>query len=168
MSDLRHQNAGVTMIEMLVAVAIFALIGVAGFSVLDTIVRIDRRTDGRLAELARLDLTLGLFETDCNRATAFRFLDKDNALELTVADGTVTWQDRDSGLQRVVTRSGQPPLIQVLLPETDVTWKIANSGGVWRLPKNDVTGNAVALILGREQPVSKLAHLPQTLPQNLP
>jgi len=55
MTPIRDQEAGVTLIEMLVALSLFALVGIASFTTLDTILRVRERTDGRLEHLAQLD-----------------------------------------------------------------------------------------------------------------
>ena len=49
------RDAGLTLIELLVAMAIFAVIGVAGLAVLDTVLNVNARTDGRLERLAQVD-----------------------------------------------------------------------------------------------------------------
>ena len=50
----RDPTAGFSLVEVLVALAIFALIGVAGFSMLDQVLRTQRLTEGRLERLAEL------------------------------------------------------------------------------------------------------------------
>ena len=60
MSRARDPAAGVTLIEMVVALAIFALIGGAGYSMLDQVLRTDARTSGRLERLGDLQRTLFL------------------------------------------------------------------------------------------------------------
>lgn len=157
----RNPTAGVTMIEMLVAVAIFAVIGAAGFSVLDTVARTDRQLDGRLARLTQSDLAMRLFATDMTRATGYRFLPDNDALALNVAGGVVTYQSTETGVQRVVTLAGQPPLAQLLLPPQKLRWEIGDADGVWRLAEADAQGRAVALVLGRDKKVRILARLPQ-------
>ncbi|WP_372834827.1 PulJ/GspJ family protein [Puniceibacterium confluentis] len=54
----RRRDSGLTLVEMLVALAIFAVIGVAGLSILTTVVRVNERTGGRLDQLARIDRAL--------------------------------------------------------------------------------------------------------------
>ena len=49
---------------MLVALAIFALIGVAGFTMLDQVLRTQRQTDGRLERLAELQRAMQLITLD--------------------------------------------------------------------------------------------------------
>lgn len=60
----RLATAGVTLVEMLVALVLFALIGAAGFGVLDQILRTQRATEGRLERLAGIQRGLYLLTTD--------------------------------------------------------------------------------------------------------
>ena len=64
----RLATAGVTLIEMLVALVLFALIGVAGFGVLDQILRTQSATEGRLERLARIQRGMYLLTTDFSQA----------------------------------------------------------------------------------------------------
>ena len=41
-------EAGFTLVEMLVALALFALVGLASFALLETVIRTRDRTEGRL------------------------------------------------------------------------------------------------------------------------
>ena len=68
MTVIRDQEAGVTLIEMLVALSLFALVGIASFTTLDTILRVRERTDGRLEHLAQLDRALLVFGRDIVQA----------------------------------------------------------------------------------------------------
>ena len=53
---------------MLVALVLFALIGVAGFGVLDQILRTQAATEGRLERLARIQREMYLLTTDFSQA----------------------------------------------------------------------------------------------------
>ena len=64
----RDPAAGVTLVEVLVALSIFALIGVAGFSMLDQVLRTERQTEGRLEELAALQRAMFLIRQDFDAA----------------------------------------------------------------------------------------------------
>lgn len=64
----RTPEAGVTLIEMMVALAIFALIGTAGFSMLDQVLRTESRTDGRLETLGDMQRALYLLGLDASMA----------------------------------------------------------------------------------------------------
>lgn len=48
----RDPAAGVTLIEMMIALALFALIGSAGFAMLDQVLRSQRNSEGRLERLS--------------------------------------------------------------------------------------------------------------------
>ena len=64
----RDPSAGVTLVEVLVALALFALIGAAGFSVLDQVIRVQDRTDGRLQRLAQVQRTMQVLAQDFMQA----------------------------------------------------------------------------------------------------
>jgi general secretion pathway protein J len=57
-------EAGFTLVEMLVALALFALVGLASFALLDAVIRTRDRTEGRLEAVAMLDRALILFGRD--------------------------------------------------------------------------------------------------------
>ena len=67
-SARRTATAGFTLVEMLVALAIFALIGVAGFSMLDQVLRTQRLTDGRLERLAEMQRAMHMITLDFAQA----------------------------------------------------------------------------------------------------
>jgi general secretion pathway protein J len=64
----RDPEAGVTLVEMLVALAIFALVGLASFALLDAVIRTRDRTEGRLEDVAALDRALILFGRDLGQS----------------------------------------------------------------------------------------------------
>ena len=64
----RTATAGFTLVEVLVALAIFALIGVAGFSMLDQVLRTQRLTDGRLERLAEMQRAMHMITLDFAQA----------------------------------------------------------------------------------------------------
>jgi len=57
-------EAGFTLVEILVALALLALIAVAGLKLVDSLVSVQRRTDGRLERVAELDRALFLIDAD--------------------------------------------------------------------------------------------------------
>ena len=61
---IRQPDAGVTLIEMMIALALFALIGSAGFALLDQVLRTQRSTDGRLERLSEQQRALHVILTD--------------------------------------------------------------------------------------------------------
>lgn len=64
----RDGEAGLTLVEMLVALALFALVGIASFTLLDTIIRARDRTEGRLETVAALDRAFLLWSRDLSQA----------------------------------------------------------------------------------------------------
>lgn len=61
-------EAGFTLVEMLVALALFALVALASFSILDTVIRTRDRTEGRLDAVAALDRALILWSRDLGQS----------------------------------------------------------------------------------------------------
>ena len=64
----RDAEAGITLVEMLVALSLFALVGLASFALLDTVIRTRDRTEGRLDDVAALDRALILFGRDLGQS----------------------------------------------------------------------------------------------------
>ncbi|WP_439150286.1 prepilin-type N-terminal cleavage/methylation domain-containing protein [Sulfitobacter sp.] len=60
----RDAQAGLTLVEVLVALALFSLIGLAGFTMLDNILRAQSGTQGRLERLGQIDRALVVFSRD--------------------------------------------------------------------------------------------------------
>ena len=130
------------------ALVIFALIGVAGFTMLDQVLRTQRQTDGRLERLAEMQRAMYMLTLDFSQARgASLTLQADAkgsvvALRRNAADaagGTVALQYKlqDGVLTRdVATASGaelaQQPLLRGV---TAVDWQFyepsAGWGGVW-------------------------------------
>ena len=71
----RQSDAGLTLVEMLVALVLFALVGLASYAMLDAIIRARDRTDGRLAHLAQLDRMMTLVSRDLGQSLDERSLD---------------------------------------------------------------------------------------------
>jgi general secretion pathway protein J len=59
-----EQEAGFTLVEMIVALALFALISLAAFALVETVLSVQRRTDRRLDRIAELDRALYLVGAD--------------------------------------------------------------------------------------------------------
>jgi general secretion pathway protein J len=59
-----NKEAGFTLIEMIVALALFALISLAAFALVETVLSVQRRTDRRLDRIAELDRALYLVGSD--------------------------------------------------------------------------------------------------------
>lgn len=107
----RSSTAGVTLVEVLVALVLFALISGAGFGILDQILRTQTRTEGRLDRLGQIQRGMYLLSTDFGQARS----------------GTLSWGTGEEGGVLSVTRSA---------PETDAGWITLTyrlrDGMVWR------------------------------------
>ena len=60
----RDAESGFTLIEVMIALALFALIGVAGASIVGGVLRVEHRTDTRLDRLAEMQRALHLMTLD--------------------------------------------------------------------------------------------------------
>lgn len=133
----RPRDAGVTLVEMLVALVLFALVGLAAFTVLDTIIRSRDRTEGRLEAVASLDRALILFSRDMGQSAAGGRSLTQGILSVAGQDGAVAlrldYQVLDGQLVRTITQDGKPPLLQPLTGGvTAVRWRILDRDGAWQ------------------------------------
>ncbi len=132
----RHGEAGVTLIEVLVSLAIFAVIGIAGLTVLDTVARTGERTDGRLERLAEIDRAFLVIRRDLAQISgldtqlneeglAFRRLDADGSF-------AVRYFSEDVDLNRQVRRTDPTGMDQLLLTGVrDVRWRLLDASKRW-------------------------------------
>ena len=65
----RDPQAGLTLVEMLVALALFAVIAAAGFAVLGEVIQIQTATEGRLDRLAGIQRSMYVLTQDFLQAT---------------------------------------------------------------------------------------------------
>ncbi len=93
-------EAGFTLIEMLVALALFALVGLACFAVLDTVIRTRDRTETRLETVAEIDRALILFGRDLGQSLPGSAELDDGALRVGRAGGALVWGLVDGALTR--------------------------------------------------------------------
>lgn len=135
MTAVRDREAGVTLVEMLVALVIFALVGVACFTTLDTILRVRERTDGRLEHLAQLDRALQIFGRD---------LVQSDPLAITLEEGILTaihlngrskrrYLRADNELHRESgPRNAEALLVQSLIPRVqEVEFRVLDTERIW-------------------------------------
>ena len=103
----RDREAGVTLTEVLVALVLFALIGAAGFAVLDQVIRVQARTEGRLERLAEIQRAMHLVTLDFMQATGGSLGSSDGAVAFRRSGGTGGMAVRygldgaDAGAQRL-------------------------------------------------------------------
>lgn len=136
--------AGVTLVEMLVALVLFALIGGAGFGVLDQILRTQSGTEGRLERLARIQRGMYLLATDFSQARPSTLLYEAGdqgpvlSLERSAAETgagwiALTYRLRDSVLLRDVSdAAGRQVARQPLLDGvTKIAWQFYDADLGW-------------------------------------
>ena len=155
----RAPQAGVTLVEVLVALVIFALIGAAGFTVLDQVARVERLTEGRLARLEAAQRTLRVIAVDFGQAQAQSLVVEGAAVGLQRSGGTgfpgpvsIRYGVTEAGLTRVLAgRGGAEVSRQILLAGVGTAqWRFLDGNGVWQTewPPADAT----ASLAGPENP----------------
>lgn len=142
----RVSDAGLSLIEVLVSLAIFAIIGVAGLAVLNTVSRTGERTDGRLDRLADIDRTFlilrrDLMQMDAASATldagVLRFLRP-------LKDGSVavTYLSADGVLVRRIEGASSGDVDQRLLDDVSTAlWQLMDGTGRWHAVWPPVAGD---------------------------
>lgn len=66
----RIQQGGFSLVEVIVALSLFALIGVAGYSMLSGVLQTQERTSGRLERLSEIQRALFIITTDLDQAAS--------------------------------------------------------------------------------------------------
>lgn len=180
--DAAPGDAGFTLIEMLVALVIFSLIGVAGFGVLDTIIKVRDRTEGRLERMADIDRALTLFARDLTQLDECPLSLEEGALRFSRQGpgGAIAMRYalRDGVMYREALKgAGDAPVAQALLSGVvALDWRFLDRADGWVdvwPPENAAQlPRAVALDLSLEGAsgasgaveVSRLVDLPQPGP----
>ena len=136
----RSGEAGVTLVEVLVSLAIFAVIGVAGYAMLDLVLRSARLTEGRLAQLGQMERAMYLVGVDFAQAEGGSLLADGMMVSIhratrDLGGGDITVGDGLAGT--VLTRrlsDGQGAVLadQALLPGvTALGWQFLDNGPSW-------------------------------------
>lgn len=134
---VRDGTAGLTLIEVLVALVLFALIGAAGFSVLDQILRVQSRTEGRLDHLAELQRAMHLTTRDFLQAQGGSLTFTDGVLAFRRSGGggglAVSFELQDETLVRSLSGSlSAAPARQALLSGVAaLSWRFYAPGSGW-------------------------------------
>ncbi len=131
----RQPTAGVTLIEMMIALALFALIGSAGFTMLDQVLRAQSRSEGRLEHLARIERALHLVLLDFAMAEPHSLTTDPPGINRSSTGGSLTLHYRLTGTtwhRELADTSGAPLADQPILTGVDsVSWRFLTPEGQW-------------------------------------
>lgn len=159
MTRARTGDAGLSLVEVLVSLAIFAVIGVAGLAILNTVARTGEMTEGRLERLAEIDRAFLIIRRDLAQIAPSEItLDGDVlAFQRLSADSRValTFRVEDTTLTRRVGNADTGPVDQKLLPRTtSAQWRLLDGSQDWHTlwpPTDDgATGRPQAVELTLE------------------
>lgn len=134
---MRDAAAGVTLIEVLVALILFALIGAAGFSVLDQVIRVQSRTEGRLDRLAQMQRTMHIVSQDFMQTAGGSLSYADGAVSFrrSAAAGelAVRYSLEDATLIRSLSggRDGPPARQALLSGVREIRWAFRDHEDGW-------------------------------------
>ena len=135
-------ESGFTLIELMISLGLFALIAVAGLALVDGILNVQGRTEGRFDRLADLQRTMFVVSSDLDQVASGRIVGGGNAIAFTrAAPGMGGAPVR---LQYTVTggalvRSIGPAPQLVLTGVTGARWRFWDGAWVERWPVNAET-----------------------------
>ena len=92
---MRGDDGGFTLVEVLIALVLFSLIGIAGFSLLNAVVGVQSRTDGRLERLAALQRAMQVLSLDFGQ----------------VADPPISFENGAATIRRWTLRAGAQTIL---------------------------------------------------------
>lgn len=135
MTRIRTSDAGVTLIEMMIALGLFALIGAAGFSMLDQVLRGQRGSEGRLQRLSEQERALHVILVDFAMAAPRSLVVQGDAVTLT-RPGTkgqlqLGYRLAGDALLRDLGQDGGPTVQTILTGVEAVTWRFLTPDGIW-------------------------------------
>jgi general secretion pathway protein J len=130
-----RSRQGFTLVEVLIAMALFALIGIAGFTLLDGVLRTQGATETRLSRLAEIQRAMLVISTDLDQVTG-SLAGSGAALALQKTDlsgGVVNVQYDLTGDRLTRTLSGAAGTrTQILLEDVaSVRWSFHRRRGDW-------------------------------------
>lgn len=137
MTQARRGDAGVTLIEVLVSLSIFAVIGLAGLGLVESVARTGERTEGRLERLAEIDRAFLVLRRDLAQAARGGMRLEADALRFRRMTGEgaigVGYVVEGDALNREVARSGAPdPVAQTLLTGVHgARWRLLDGADAW-------------------------------------
>ena len=123
-------TAGFTLIEVIVSLLLFSLISLAGINLIETVLGVQNRTDGRADRVSQIDRALFLVSADFEQLTEGPERDGDTIL-LTRAgadrDHTITYRLADGSLHRAVDGSDRV----ILNGLGTLGWRFFKTSGGW-------------------------------------
>jgi general secretion pathway protein J len=146
----RARDAGFTLIEILMSLALFAMIAAAGLSVLDQILRTQTQTDGRLERLAGLQRMMHLVARDLSEATPGSVQGDITTITLARGGHSVTYLLEDGAMTRAVSQGPGEISTQHLLADViGLRWQYLDLTGNWQgaSPQNAADVLAVAMLV---------------------
>ena len=165
----RDTEAGLTLVEVLVALALFSLIGLAGFTMLDNILRVQSGTQGRLERLGQIDRAMMVFSRDLQESDSGSVRQDENGVTMNrTGTGLLSYQAPSTVLLRSLSRRNFEQ--QMIDGVKAIRLRSLDSAGTWhdRWPIEQTqslglapTLKAVELQLDlREGTVSRLVDVP--------
>ena len=139
-SEQAGVDAGFTLIEVMVSLALFALIAVAGMTLLDGIIGVQSRTEGRLDQLADLQRAMFVVSSDLDQVTRGEIGGGGQTLQFSrVAPGfggAATPVRYDLGAGALIRTAGRAP--QALLAGvTAARWRFFDGQWIDRWPPSE-------------------------------
>lgn len=138
MTVVRRGDAGLTLVEVLVSLSLFALIGIAGFAIIESVLGVRERTDGRLERLGEVQRAFHLMRLDFEQAgegpvtfdgTTVSFTRRETGQREPVE---IAYGAADGTLTRRVRLPLAPPVTQHLLSGIGAArWRFYRAGGGW-------------------------------------
>lgn len=136
MTHHRSRQAGITLIEVLVSLAIFAIIGLAGLTVLNSVTTAGAQTEGRLERLAEIDRAFLLIKRDLVQTKPLSTQLNNNRLTLQRPHQqntiTVTYDLQKDALTRTIENPNTKPTQQKILSNvTNIKWSLLSPANQW-------------------------------------
>lgn len=149
----RDHQSGLTLVEMLVALVLFGLVGLASFAMLDTVIRVRDRTEGRLETVAAIDRALILFSQDLGQSlgNGRSLADGQLGFRSAVSGGSVAlrYHLQDGVLLRSLDGADGAAGLdqQVLTGVMAANWQVLDSARVWHedWPGTSANGAMIAV-----------------------